>query len=199
MQNKERFLDIAKNFIHRGGIDKLLAWLEKTDFYTAPASSRFHLACEGGLLEHSLNVYTRLYQLCNSVYVNDNRFCQGVVNDKEKEMIAIVSLFHDLCKVNMYKEGTRNVKNEETGKWEKVPTYNIEEKLCYGGHGAKSVFLIQQFMKLTTEEAVCIHNHMGMYDRTSGDYSLNKVYEQYPLALLLHTADNLACIVDEKE
>lgn len=195
MEDKERFLNICKNHIKRDGIDKLLNWLEKSDFYKAPASSRFHLSCPGGLLKHSLNVFDRLEQLYSGVKIPNI----GSLSDGYSETIAIVSLFHDLCKVNFYKSGTRNVKNEETGQWEKVPSYEVEEKFSCGEHGAKSAYLVSQFMKLTPEEFTCISAHMGMYDRYPGDYSLNKAYEQFPLALLLHTADNLACVVDEKE
>ena len=132
-----------RQHVTRPGSEKLLDWLDKkTDFFTAPASTRFHGACEGGLCMHSLNVYHALH---------DTFFTEG---DSE-ETFAICALLHDLCKANYYKPGTRNVKNETTGQWEKVPSYSVEDLFPYG-HGEKSVFLIERFMKLKVEEAVLI-------------------------------------------
>ena len=142
MTEREEFLDIFHRYVTRPGSEKLLDWLDtKTDFFTAPASTRFHGAYDGGLCAHSLNVYRVLR---SSFFEPDT--------DTE-ETYAIVALLHDLCKANFYKKGTRNVKNDETGKWEKVPSYSVEDMFPYG-HGEKSVFLIERFMKLKVEEAV---------------------------------------------
>ena len=159
-------------------------WLETTDFFVAPASSRYHLSQEGGLLEHSLNVYKRLLKMTEAMGVNTSL-----------ETMSIVALFHDFCKINLYKKGVKNVK--EDGKWVQKPCYEYHEQFPYGGHGAKSVYLIERFLKLTEEEAVCIHNHMGAYDRLPNDFSLSAAYKAYPLALLLHLADNIATCIDE--
>ena len=105
---KEKFLALCRENIHREGIDKLLAWLEKSDFFTAPASTRFHGAHEGGLVEHSLNVYEQL------------------VNGNPTETTAIVSLLHDLCKTDYYTVSTRNVK--ENGVWVQKPYYTVDDK-----------------------------------------------------------------------
>ena len=157
---------------------ELLDWLDhKTDFFTAPASTRFHGACEGGLCMHSLNVYHALH---------DTFFTEG---DSE-ETFAICALLHDLCKANYYKPGTRNVKNEATGQWEKVPSYSVEDLFPYG-HGEKSVFLIERFMKLKVEEAVAIRWHMGGFDDAAkgGCFAISEAYDKYPLAVKLHIAD----------
>ena len=152
MTEREEFLDIFHRYVTRPGSEKLLDWLDtKTDFFTAPASTRFHGAYDGGLCAHSLNVYRVLR---SSFFEPDT--------DTE-ETYAIVALLHDLCKANFYKKGTRNVKNDETGKWEKVPSYSVEDMFPYG-HGEKSVFLIERFMKLKVEEAVAIRWHMGGFD-----------------------------------
>ena len=190
---KNKFIEIYNQNIKRPGADKLLEWLDTTDFYTAPASTRFHGSYEGGLVEHSIAVCRRLFGL---VEYNDG-VSIGYSSDEEIETIAIVSLLHDLCKIGCYKVDYRNAKNEN-GVWEKVPYYAFDEKFAYGGHGAKSVYIIERFMRLTAEEAVAIHNHMGAYGRPSNDYSLGGAYEQYPLALLLHTADNFATYIDKK-
>ena len=151
MGDREEFLQIWKQHVTRPGSEKLLDWLDhKTDFFTAPASTRFHGACEGGL-------------------------CM---------------LLHDLCKANYYKPGTRNVKNEATGQWEKVPSYSVEDLFPYG-HGEKSVFLIERFMKLRVEEAVAIRWHMGGFDDAArgGCFAISEAYDKYPLAVKLHIAD----------
>lgn len=188
MDIKKEFLEIANREIHREGIDSLLAWLQATDFFTAPASSRYHGAFEGGLVMHSLNVYRRLKDL-NEFYDMDGAGCS-------RESEAIVALFHDLCKVNYYKVSSRNVKNEQTGQWEKVPFYKVEEDFPFGGHGSKSVYLAQYFVKLTPEEAAAINCHMGPWDRH--DYGKpGEVYECNRLAWLLHVADEAATYIDK--
>lgn len=169
---KEKFLALCRENIHREGIYKLLAWLEKSDFFTAPASTRYHGAYEGGLVEHSLNVYEQL------------------VNGNPTETTAIVSLLHDLCKTDYYTVSTRNVK--ENGVWVQKPYYTVDDKFPYG-HGEKSVFMIERFMRLTNEEAFAIRFHMGEYS----DPNTGKAFEKYPLALLLHQADERATFMME--
>lgn len=179
MNFKEEFERIAKTNILRDGLLDLLAWLQDTDFYTAPASTRFHGAHEGGLVQHSLNVYSQLKKLC--------AFYEC---DASEESIAIVSLFHDLCKVGVYKVEMRWRKNQYN-QWEQYPTYKFEEDFAYGGHGSKSVFLVQTFMQLSPEEASAINCHMGQWDATT--YSNpTPVFERNLLAWLLHVADEAA-------
>ncbi len=183
MTNKEQFIAICHEHIHREGISTLLEALEKNDFYVAPASTRFHLSEPGGLLQHSLNVYNELCRLVKAYHLEDKI---------SHESIAIVSLFHDFCKIGMYKQDARNVKID--GKWTSVPCYTTEEKFHYGGHGSKSVFLIERFIRLTAEEAVAINCHMGSWD---GNTSVRDAYEQYPLAWLVHVADEAASFLIE--
>ncbi|MDR0196872.1 MAG: hydrolase [Oscillospiraceae bacterium] len=200
MTNKEKFTELATTRIKREGITKLLDWLETTDFYTSPASTKYHLAVEGGLLQHSLNVYDRLLRLYEAEH--------GTPCAERHETIAVVALFHDVCKANCYKKSLRNVKvYSETGTrtdnggnydWETQECYVFEEKFPFGYHGPKSAFLVDRALRLTTEEYVCIANHMGMYDRLHNDYSLAKAFETYGLAFLLHTADCFA-VFSEKE
>lgn len=176
---KEHFEAAVRNHIHREGIEQLMNWLRATDFFTAPASTRFHGAREGGLALHSLNVHSTLVKLCE--------FCG---NEASQESIAIVSLFHDLCKVGTYKTEMRWRKNEQN-QWEQYPTWKVDEDFAYGGHGSKSVFLVQSFMQLTPEEASAINCHMGFHDSTI--YSdPSKVYQRNKLAWLLHVADEAA-------
>ena len=193
MTKKEEFIEIYNKYIHREGADKLLAWLEKSDFFTAPASTRFHLSEEGGLAIHSINVYKRLVQLYTM------EFWELAEDDPMMESLAIVALLHDVCKVNFYAVSSRNVKDDKTGTWSKQPYYTVEEKLQFGYHGAKSLFLIERFMKLEVPEAISVANHMGAYDRPNGDYSIGGAFENCTLALLLSFSDQLASFVDEKE
>ena len=187
MTQREEFLSIFRQHVARPGADRLLDWLDnKTDFFTCPASTRFHGACEGGLCMHSLNVYHALH---------DSFFKEG---DSE-ESFAICALLHDLCKANYYKVSTRNVKNDATGQWEKVPYYTVEDQFPYG-HGEKSVFLIERFMRLKTEEAVAIRWHMGGFDDAArgGCRAISEAYDAYPLAVKLHLADLTATYLMEK-
>lgn len=178
MDNKQEFLDIYNKYVTRAGSKEFLEWLLKTDFFTAPASSRFHCACEGGLVLHSLNVYHTLRER----YFEEDK-------DNE-ESFAICALLHDLCKAQFYKVSTRNVKNDATGQWEKVPYYSVEDAFPYG-HGEKSVFLIERFMRLKTSEAMAIRWHMGGFDDAarSGGFALSNAFDKYPLAVKLHLAD----------
>lgn len=181
--NKKVFLELCSK-VNRDGIDKLLAWLEKSDFFTCPASTRFHGAYAGGLLEHSLNVYSELCRLSKAY---------PEFSFSEESMI-IVALFHDLCKVNFYGVEKRNRKNDTTGQWEKHDAYTYDEQFCFGGHGSKSVYLTQYFIKLTPEEAVAINCHMGAYD---GNKDVGRAYEHFPLAWMLHVADESASFIKE--
>ena len=130
MSCKEEFIEIFKEKITRPGADALLNYLEnKSDFFTAPASARYHLACEGGLCEHSLNVYH-----CLVDYLQRERVQELYGLEYSEESVAVVALLHDVCKVGCYKKGFRNVKNDATGQWERVPTYTFDDPLPYG-HG----------------------------------------------------------------
>lgn len=186
-QNKQDFVNILKSNVKREGIDKLLEWLETTDFYTCPASTKYHLSEEGGLCQHSLNVYERLEKLMITEYGEDGY---------NKESVALCGLLHDICKTNYYKVEMRNVK--EDGVWVQKPYYTVDDQLPYG-HGEKSVYIINGFLRLTRDEAVAINWHMGGFDvRVQGgslDYS--RAYNKYPLAVLLHIADLQATFLDE--
>lgn len=187
---KAEFTDVFTRHVTRNGADKLLEYLTNSDFFTAPASARFHLAEEGGLCQHSLNVYKRLLNLVRQEYGDGY---QSVVSD---ESIAICGLLHDVCKVNYYAVDYRNVK--EGYEWVRKPYYKVEEKFPYG-HGEKSVFIITQYMSLTAEEAMAINWHMGGFDERvkGGSYALSEALAKYKLALLMHIADISATYLDE--
>lgn len=186
MGYREEFCDIWRREVSRPGADRLLEWLSSTDFFKAPASTRFHGACEEGLVMHSLNVYHALM---------DRFFEEG----DNPESMAVCGLLHDLCKANYYKTGSRNVKNEATGQWEKVPIFMVEDQFPYG-HGEKSVYLIERFIRLKPAEAVAIRWHMGGFDDAArgGCRAISEAYDAYPLAVKLHLADLTATYLMEK-
>lgn len=186
---EKEFSEIFDTHIKREGADKLMEWLTKSDFFTAPASTRFHGCYPGGLVQHSVNVYHRLKQLVDTCWPGDEK--------PSEETIAIVSLLHDLCKVNYYTIEYRNRKNEH-GVWEQIPYYAIDDRLPYG-HGEKSVYIVSGFMRLTREEAMAIRWHMGGFDDSvkGGSYAMNDAWDQFPLAVLVHLADQLATHFDE--
>ncbi len=187
MTNKERFIEIYKKYITREGSDKLLEYLlsPASDFFTAPASARFHSSYEGGLLDHSLNVYDCLVEYLNSPAARETfKFSYS------DESIAIVSLLHDLCKVGIYKKGFRNVKDEK-GQWQRVDTFEYDDQLPYG-HGEKSVYIISGYMKLTREEAFAIRYHMGYSSEREDPRNVSAAFEMFPLAFAVHVADSEA-------
>lgn len=179
---KAEFTEIYKANITRDGADKLLDYLtNKCDFFTAPASTRFHSSYEGGLAQHSINVYH-----CLKNYLERPRVKEVYGLNYTDEQIALVALLHDMCKIDCYKVDYRNAKNEQ-GQWEKVPYYKMEDDLPYG-HGEKSVYMISGFMRLSREEAMAIRWHMG-FSGTEDNNLVGRALEKYPLAFALATAD----------
>ena len=174
MDYKKRFETIARTFIKRKGIDELLAKLEKSDFYTAPASTRYHDSEEQGLVKHSLRVFSQLDSDVEGKGFN-------------KESVAIVALFHDLCKLGYYKIEMRNAKDDR-GQWIKVPYYTVDDKFPMG-HGEKSIIMLLQYITLTTEEMMAIRWHMGGFEPKENYGTLSMAYTEFPLALYLHIAD----------
>ncbi|MDR0920184.1 MAG: hydrolase [Oscillospiraceae bacterium] len=182
---KEKFIKIFEENIKRDGAEQLLAYLNSShsDFFTAPCSTRFHGSYPGGLVEHSVNVYNCLVGYAERVKLLAHR-------EYSMESLAIVSLLHDICKTNLYKKGFRNVKNEDTGKWEKVPSYDFDDTLPFG-HGEKSQYIIAGFMKLTRDESFAIRYHMGFSNVQTNEERNNvgKSFEMFPLAFALSVAD----------
>lgn len=193
MTSKEKFIEIYEKNIKREGADKLLEYLlsSSSDFFTAPASARFHSSYEGGLCDHSINVYE-----CLKSYLDSNRVKENFGFEYSDESIAIVALLHDLCKVNVYKKGFRNVKDEK-GMWQRIDTFEFDDKLPYG-HGEKSVYIISGYMRLTREEAFAIRYHMG-YSSTEDPRNVSSAFEMFPLAFALSTADSEATYFIEGE
>lgn len=183
MTKREEFIAVYQENIQRRGADRLLEWLDSdaSDFFTAPSSTRFHGAYEGGLVEHSLNVYE-----CLKDYLNRPRTKELYGMDYTPETIAVTALLHDICKVGFYAVDYRNAKNEQ-GVWKKVPYYTVRDTLPYG-HGEKSVYMIQSFMRLTRDEAFAIRYHMG-FSGNEDKNSVGRALEMFPLALAVNVAD----------
>ena len=190
-ENKERLVSLLKS-TERNGIDKLLSYLEKSDFYTAPASTRFHGSCPGGLLQHSLNVYDCL---CKKA---EEPFWKDALGTVPMATLIVVALLHDLCKISFYEVYIKNVKvYSDTGSksdaqgrydWEAQEAYTVNDRNPYG-HGEKSVMMITEYMKLTVEEKYCIRWHMGFTEPKEVYNTLGQAFKKFPLALILHEAD----------
>lgn len=186
VQNKEEFIKIFKELINREGSVELLKWLINSDFFVAPASTKYHSCCKGGLCAHSLYVYKRLKQHME----------QETKISATNETVAICGLLHDICKINYFSQFLRNVK--ENGTWIQVEEYKADEVFPFG-HGEKSVFLINEFMHLTREEAMAINWHMGWSDVRfkGGSSSFDNAYKKFPFAVLLFVSDVEATFIDE--
>lgn len=207
----ERYESLLKS-TNRDGIDKLIEFIRKSDFYTAPASTRFHNCHEGGLLEHSLNVYDCLYNKVKSTDVFKKALSDSSKEfwdtDEFEKTIVIVALLHDLCKMFMYEVEMKNKKiysehgskkdNQGRYDWESVPGYTVNDRVPYG-HGEKSVMMIEQFITLTKEERFAIRWHMGFTEPKENWNTLNAAIRMYPLILAVHEADLEATYMLEKE
>ena len=191
MTPKDEFIKIYTDNIKRPGAEALLKYLETRDFFSAPASSRFHSNLEGGLCEHSIKVYKRFVK---NLEIEYGQNWQETIS---LESATIIALLHDICKVDFYKIDYRNVKVD--GNWIQKPYYSVEDTLPYG-HGEKSVYIISGFLKLTREEAMAINWHMGAMDSRvkGGSYSLSPAFYSFPTTFLFHISDMQATFLDEK-
>jgi hypothetical protein len=195
------FLAVYNRSVNRReGAVAMLKWLEnETDFFTAPASSKHHLAQPGGLVTHSLNVWRRLREI--TVRDLTGRYAPGVchISEAEEETVAILGLLHDVCKAGVYHQETKRRKNQETGKWEDYLGYTFRDPFPLG-HGEKSLFLITRHMALTEEEALAIRWHMGAYDDAvkGGSRSMTEAMNLTPWVWRLQEADMCAAWIDER-
>ena len=195
-KNYTTFKYYLKSYVKRDGVDELIAFLDESDAATCPASTKYHLSCEGGLIQHSLNVFNRLIKQLKAEYGDNIPY--------SKSSIAVVALLHDISKVNFYKQANKNVK-DENGKWTTVKQYVIRddsERLIFGTHEENSLHLLQNFITLTYDEQVAILYHMGSSSDTTDEYRQARMltaYKKVPLAFWLYMADMTATCVDEVE
>lgn len=165
--------------------EKIINYLESTDFFQAPASTIYHEAVPSGLLFHSLKVYNEAVTLQILPAFQNCHICKW----------SLAALVHDWCKIGLYESYTRNVKNEMTGQWEKVPSFKVAttKRNNTMGHGTASMFMISQFVKLSYEEALAIRWHMGTWNVCDSEMNdLQDANEMYPLVHMLQFADQLA-------
>lgn len=190
MNYKDEYISLFKTHIKREGAEKLLDYLTKSDFFVAPASSRYHSNHEGGLCEHCVKVFYRFMQNLDMEYAEER---ETVIPD---ESVAIIALLHDICKVDTYKTEFRNQKQD--GVWVSVPYYTVDDRLPFG-HGEKSVYMLSSFIRLTREEAMAINWHMGAFDFRvmGGSNALSQVFTLHPISLLFHISDLQSTYLDE--
>jgi len=192
MSAREEFVEIFTANIQREGADALLDYLQnRSDFFTAPASARYHGSYAGGLCDHSVNVYH-----CLAEYLARERVAELYGLEYSAESVAIAGLLHDLCKVGCYKASTRNVKGDD-GKWQAVPSFTFDDPMPYG-HGEKSVYIVNGFIRLSREEAMAIRWHMG-FSATEDNHIVGNAFKKYPLAFALSVADMEATYFLEDE
>lgn len=197
-KNKMKFIRWCKGYItsteNAPRLQTFLDWLEGTDFYTTPASTKFHSNCDGGLCQHTLNVIARMFKI-----IELDKKTDTPLTAEEKEEIFLAAALHDLCKVNFYKKTERNKKNEQTGQWEKYPYWEVDDDFPMG-HGEKSLYLAQKFFSINDKVAMAIRWHMGFSDVSfkGGSYDIGNAFCKYPFALYLNMADNLASFLDEE-
>jgi hypothetical protein len=182
MNYKDKFLEIYKENIKREGSEEFLNFLlsRHSDFFDAPASTKYHGSYAGGLVEHSVHVYEALKD-----YLSREQTKNLYKMDYSNETIALVALLHDVCKINVYHTEMRNKKID--GVWQQVPVYTFEDSMPFG-HGEKSVYMIQPYMRISREEAFAIRYHMG-FSGTEDARNVGYSFEHFPLAFALSTAD----------
>ena len=181
-------MSIKENIINRlretrrDGIEQVIDYMQNNGFFDRGCHR--HHRYDGGLADHAWQTY----QLAMKEEA-DYRHLHPDAPLLDDDSLAICALLHDVCKVNKYVLHSRNIKNEATGQWEKVPYYSIEENKFPYGHGEGSVWLIQRFMRLSLEESIAIRWHMGGFDDAAKGYDLSAAFRQFPNAMLLHIAD----------
>ena len=190
---EDEFIFRLKHLIHRDGIDELIDFIKTSGFLTAPASTKYHGAYEGGLLQHSLNVHDVMRKELDMTFGNEWKMFLS------EESVAIVSLLHDLCKTDMYIQQMRNVK--VNGEWTQELYYAYNQEQFSMGHSAKTIHMIQRFIKLTDDEAQAIYWHMGAFDLSqySTAQGMGNAYTNNLLAFFLHLADMKATYINEND
>ena len=194
-------IDLVKNFLlqtNRQGIDSVINFLDGTDFYTAPSSMTYHSNYNGGLLDHSLLVYTIAMKFRQSLI----ELNPELISKLPEESVVISALLHDICKCGFYVQKEKWKKNDN-GQWESYLGYEINDSFPIG-HGEKSVIMLLAIgLQLTPDEMLAIRYHMGSWDGAmlTNDlkYSYQTAMNMCPLMTLLQTADNTSSLLFEKK
>lgn len=191
---KEEFVSLLRS-TEREGIDRVISKLESMGFFTAPASSKNHLCVEGGLLEHSMNVYKMAKIIREQLLA-----VQPELKIKE-ESVIIASLLHDVCKADIYKKGLKWRKDDQ-GRWEQYEAYEIDYTNFPMGHGEKSVMMLLMCgLRMEQDELLAIRWHMGAWNLAFQNFEdkscISAAADKCPLVTLIQAADNLAAHVLE--
>lgn len=187
---KERFIELL-NGTGRRGMDRVTDYLEKGGFFEAPASINRHLSQEGGLAEHSLNVYRMAMMLREQMIAAKPETEEGLPEDS----IVITALLHDICKANIYRKAKRWRKDEQN-RWEQYDTYEADYSRFPAGHGEKSVIMLLRLgLELTNDEILAIRWHMGAWNlpfQSFEDKCNISEAGNRPLTTVIQAADLLA-------
>ena len=204
-KNKEEFISLINSINRDFDKEKLINWLEnKSDFFTAPASTKYHCSYEGGLCEHSLNVYYALrnlnYGYMPELVATSEEIEQGIHKYKyDEDTLKIVGLLHDISKANYYEMFSRNVKDKD-GNWKQAQDYKIkEDRFIYGNDEQNTEFMVSTFIPLTVDEKVALLHKSGGKAFDSTQENIPTIFSKYQLAALLHCADMLSCYILENE
>lgn len=201
--NKQEYIDLIKSIKRdNANIDGLIEHLEKSDFFYAPASTKYHCAYEGGLCEHCLNVYANILKIAKN-WEHLDAECY------DDDSLKIVALLHDISKMNFYEPYAQNKKvygemgskQDEFGRfdWVAVKSFKVkDQKFVLSSHEANAEFIARQFIPLRIEESAAILNHMGTLASDSAQINISEIFENYHLALILHIADMMATFIDER-
>lgn len=191
-QNKQEFISLLRSIEREGAnIDGLVNKLEASDFFTAPASTKYHGSFKGGLCRHCLDVYIILNNL---IKMNNLEY--------DESSIIITALLHDISKMNLYETTVFNKKvysengskYDSGGKYDWVSesgykTVDVKQRFIYGNHEETSEFMVRKFIPLNLEESIAILHHHGGMGFDSSQLDISMIYDNYPLALMLHLAD----------
>lgn len=195
---KEKFTELLLS-TGRDGMDTVIKNLEKLGFFEAPASTKFHLSMPGGLCIHSVGVCETALKLRETLLATNPSLEEHLMKDS----VIIAALLHDVCKAEIYKPCFRNVKNDTTGTWERVPSYEVDYSFFPMGHGEKSVIrLLGWGIKLTSSEMLAIRWHMGAWDLSDGyeaKGNISAAADKCPMVTLLQCADLISSHILEKE
>lgn len=200
--NKQRFVDCCQQYIHRDGLDKILAYLDKSDFYEAPSSASFHLNVKGGLCKHSINVFETALKIREHIAQEAIESGESPFTEvPSTESVAVAALFHDICKVKLYHE-VEKWKKDANGRWMNYPGYELKDDFPLG-HGEKSCLMLSWYMRLKPDEMLAIRWHMGPWGVNMNSFEDQRNYDTahslYPLVMIIHTADCLAASIMERD
>ena len=180
-ESKEKYEELLEKISSRKGVLELSEYLKKHGLFEAPASTKFHLCSEGGLIIHSVSVATLALKMKSVMYP-----------EADDDSVILCSLFHDAHKVtDGFSHKTYIQNNTETAA--RQPYFWNKEQMNFSG-GQKSLLIVSKFVDLTKDEMQAIAYHDGPYVPSWDDIK----WDPYPMTLLIHSADMWSTWVLEK-